>query len=426
MDKILLIGTIISELMAIIICLHAFFGEKIVFDKFLCPLVLIEWAIMYLVSVKALPRICMVIVYGLMWFFCFKRFKKSIGTTTLKFLFGIAVCGLVETAMLFFHSWLQEFFDYRVLTMVDSWCVLAIVCYIGGKISKKVKVIQYRNDIRMRLIILFYLTLQILLLVDYIFFNMPMNLSKLIGATCIFLGYFYVLWITQTKFELERKNLEMNLNKVYGEAYVELVSNIRKRQHDFKNQLGAIYSMHITATTFDELVDMQRQYGDELLKECRYDSILTNCTNPVLAGYLYQRCLSCESIGIKVDYDIRIMKAECICPLHEIIEMVGILIDNACESFLGTDCVQLGIKLNFKENEENIILAVSNPSRVLKYSEIENMFKMGISSKGKNRGIGLARLKEIVNQCGSEVEVMNYQENDENWIMFQVRIGKSR
>ena len=105
--------------------------------------------------------------------------------------------------------------------------------------------------------------------------------------------YFFWIQAQRMKIELEKKKLEMELQDTYGNAYKELISEMRRRQHDFMNQLGAIYSMHVTAESLEDLIQKQSGYGKILKEQCRYDKILTGCGNAILAGYLYP-----ESVNI--------------------------------------------------------------------------------------------------------------------------------
>ena len=72
----------------------------------------------------------------------------------------------------------------------------------------------------------------------------------------------------------------------------------------------------------------------------------------------------------------------------------------------------------------SIIISVSNPTEYIPFSEIENMFVCGYSSKGENRGIGLSRVKELANKYEANIKVSNFWYDEENWINFTVEIVK--
>lgn len=79
MNNTIVIVTILSEILAIIISLHAFFEKKVNFDKYLCGTVLVSCTILCLANMTVLPRFCVIMVYILMWCFCYFRFKTHSG-----------------------------------------------------------------------------------------------------------------------------------------------------------------------------------------------------------------------------------------------------------------------------------------------------------------------------------------------------------
>jgi len=237
--------------------------------------------------------------------------------------------------------------------------------------------------------------------------------------------FFYSYGFEQAQNEIAKKNHELELQKKYGDNYDHLLYEIRRRQHDYKNQLGTLYSMHITAKSLDDLISMQKEYGDILLEESRFDSILTHCNNPILAGFLYYKCVECEKIEVKVNYDIYIGQAECRFSLREIIEILGILIDNACENVKAEESLEKQICLKIWESSDKLIIFVANPARYIPFSEIDKMFIRGYSSKGENRGIGLERVMELINKYDAEIKVYNSgHEDTANWINFEIQMLK--
>lgn len=235
--------------------------------------------------------------------------------------------------------------------------------------------------------------------------------------------YISAIRTQNAKHELDKKKLELKMHEAYGDAYKELISEVRKRQHDFANQLGAIYSMHLTASSLEELVKEQQQYGNVLLEKNRYDKILTGCNNFILAGYLYYRCVIYEQSNVQVDYQIHVDTACCCLPLYEVIEILGILLTNAYENY-NKDTEDKRIGLVVQENEKNLMIEVSNRAKELTSKEIEKIFSEGYSSKGENRGIGLARVKQLISKVEAELIVINQIRDNENWVNFRVVIPK--
>ena len=106
------------------------------------------------------------------------------------------------------------------------------------------------------------------------------------------------------RYKMEQKSMELKMHEIYGKTFEGMLENIRIRQHDYKNQLAAIYGMHLTADSFEELVESQKQYCDNLVREGRYDSILTSCNDKILAGFLYTKFAECEKVGMEINFEV--------------------------------------------------------------------------------------------------------------------------
>lgn len=422
MDKLIVIATLFAELLAMLICWYSIFKKPIKIDFYFCGIIVFEMTIMYLVWEGKLHRLFFIIQYIVLWLYFFIRFKFTIKNTLIKFIYGIAICGLLEILLLCITLPFQNYIDYMILSIIDSCLMLLIMCIFSARISKSVKILDIQNDKKLETMLLFYVIIELLLFFDLVFKDAPFRVSMMIVAAFIFVGYIYIEKSYRTKVQLEIKNAELKMSKLYGDAYSELILSVRKRQHDFKNQLGVIYSMHLTAKSLEELIESQRTYADMIIEQCKYDSILTNCNNKILAGYLYYKCIECENEGILVEYDISVKREEFSIPIHELIELLGILIDNACEEVKdSSDCK---ISLKIKDNIENIMVIIANPASPLKSNEIDEMFIMGKSSKGENRGIGLARLKEIAETNNTSVLVENEIRDNCNWLRFEIEFSK--
>jgi len=425
MDKVLAIITLLVEAITVLQCMQIVFKQRIRVDKYTVGLVLIHIVIYLLINLGIMPFIGVIVVYLFIGVFCYFKFRKSIAETLVRFLVSCALIAGIESVSVFITNLLINT-DNAMFVLVTSSVIglifsylIRIICCVWDKYIKG------NRDVRKLGLVLFY-GLQIVgLFTEYHYSKSTVKMYILIVSTFLICIFLYVNKLEQAQNEIAKKNYELELQKIYGETYEHLLGEVRKRQHDYKNQLAAIYGMHLTAQTLDELVTMQKTYGAELRENNKFDSILTCCNNPILAGFIYYRCVACENENIAVDYDIHIEQAECCFALHEIIEILGILIDNACECVKMDNSLEPHIRLEFQEEVDKIVFSVSNPSKYISFSEIDKMFIGGYSSKGENRGIGLARVKELVKKYEAEINVFNSNPYEkENWICFLVKIGK--
>lgn len=425
MDELLIIVTLLAEAITVFQCIQIVFMQRIKFDSSTVGFIFVDVVIYLLINLGVIPFIGVIAVYIFLWVFCYFKFKRTITETIVRFMVSCALIAGIEGIAILIFDFFKNTDNTELLLPLSSIISLVLVylirmiCYVFVKYRKEKRKIWKSG------ITLFY-GLQIVgLFIDYHYNKRAINIYIVIVSTFLICIFFYVYKLEQAQNEIERKNYELEVRKIYGETYEGLLWEVRKRQHDYKNQLAAIYGMHLTAKSLEELVRMQKQYGDVLSNNCKFDSILTQCNNPILAGFIYYRCVSCQNENIAMDYKIHVRQATCCFALHEIIEILGILIDNACECVKRETGLEQCIRLEFLEDKEKIVFSVSNPVNYISFSEIDKMFIKGYSSKGENRGIGLARVLELVDKYAAEIKVFNSNPCDkDNWICFWIEIRK--
>lgn len=414
------------ELLMIEICIHIVWDKKLKFGVTTIILFVYNGVALMLVANGIIPEYCRYIIYLLIFINCFYEFRKPVVETIVKFLIAMTFAIITEILAVFIVMPFMQIFssESRVLVMINM--ISVILVYMLGWIFRKQKslIIMKFKDIKVYRVVLIGVIPLIVIIIDYSIYHTIRTIYDLSIISLVLLIYRYLSKIQTAESELEKKNLELELQRIYSDAYKELITEVRQRQHDFKNQLSAVHSMHLVANSLEELVQMQSEYCEKLAENIRYDQILTGCNDSVLAGYLYYKCLACEKLGVQIDYRVRINDTKCQLGLHELIEILGILVDNACEQVITNNYEDKRIELNVQENEEDIILKVSNPSQFLTSMEIEKMFESGYSTKGENRGLGLARIKQLVNKYNLDLIVSNVPKAEENWFLFQLIISK--
>jgi len=222
--------------------------------------------------------------------------------------------------------------------------------------------------------------------------------------------------------KLEQKQLELDLREKYEEVYSKLLSEMRLKQHDYKNQISALYSIGLVNNGEETVAKNQKEYGDKLLQSTEFDHLLLNSDNAVLSGYVYTICNEARRHGIEIEPRVACAKRDLAIPLHEIIEVLGILLNNSIEYLDSVMGINKTIKLSIYEDSNRIHIHVDNTSEYKTYEEMERMFEEGYSTKGEDRGIGLYSLKNIVTRYKGELIVHHYKSEDTNWTSIGVVI----
>lgn len=413
------------EILLILLCVHGVFKAKFKFTIVNALIILLDLIVMALIHMELVGQFATGIIYLLLFVYCIWKFKRKFWETVGFFILSVVLIALIEI--------ISSLVALPVATLFDNSATLMIIVNLIGVVLA-ISIIKF-PDIRKRkfgisfdrekwgtLIVISGLCMLVILIdyrlrgeVDQIYYFLFLVASV---VTCV-----TTIKTQEARNELEKKQLELEMQEIYGDAYKNLISEVRRRQHDFVNQLGAIYSMHLTANSLEELVEEQQKYGNVLLEKSRYDKILTGCNNSILAGYLYYKCVAYEESNVQVDYQVHVDTAYCCLSLHEVIEILGILLTNAYENY-STDIEEKRIGLIVQENANNLMIEVSNLAKELTTKEIDRMFHEGYSSKGKNRGIGLARVKQLVSNAEADLVVENQTKDNKNWIKFRVMIPK--
>ncbi len=224
--------------------------------------------------------------------------------------------------------------------------------------------------------------------------------------------------------EIRNQERELKLYQLYIQPLEELVKEIRVRQHEFDNHINAILNMHLTVDDYDQLVESQSAYIYEVRRDSanRYLPLL-RISDKVLAGFLYSKIVNAPN-GIETDVEVRNWELLSRVSEHILIEVIGSLVDNAYEASSETGG---RVKMFLDSHDDRLVFEILNRYRKLSIEEIEQFFVYGYSTKeqkgsSKKRGIGLARVKSLIEKTGGEITVGQEEIEQENYVHFTVVI----
>lgn len=241
----------------------------------------------------------------------------------------------------------------------------------------------------------------------------------------IFLIILVFCGIAERKFSedmIQNQEKELKLYQLYIQPMEELVKEIRARQHEFDNHINAILNMHLTVGDYDELVERQSAYIHEVRRDSANKYLpLLRISDKVLAGFLYSKIVSSPE-NVETDVEVQNWKVISQASEHWLIEMIGGLVDNAYEATAETGGK---VRILLDSKEDRLVFEVFNQYRRLSFEEIGRFFEYGYSTKEKavqKRGVGLTRVKRLVDKSGGEIMVGQEEVGGENYIHFTVII----
>ncbi|MCJ8010942.1 GHKL domain-containing protein [Paenibacillus sp. KQZ6P-2] len=212
----------------------------------------------------------------------------------------------------------------------------------------------------------------------------------------------------------EQRRAQVTENRIKAiEKYIpiidELVAEVRARQHEFSNKLLAISSILQSAEDMETAREQVSMYVDNVkLTDGQHE--LLNMDHKVIAGFLYTKMKRAEQLKMNLCIERSVPVSDFPCEDHDLIEVLGILIDNAMEACYGGDTITVNM-LRYHDRYE---LTVSNPAEYMDNTRMMQLFKLGYSTKSthsKDRGYGLYNVQQIAKQYNGKIIARNDQKH---------------
>lgn len=415
--------SLLFEMLSVIVCIHRLYNKKVQFDISAIAVVLLSTFIFEIVNLHGANKVLTFFVYGLVVGYCIWRFKDSVFgaviNTVLTMVFLIIIQFSITVLLHFFTTLgtVEKGLGVNIVTFASCmWLMPKCKVFILPKILKRntgFLLFVIGSILGISLLLQFWQRTSGLIYLEVFLIAIPIVL-----LTLVLIGKWGLV-------QNEKREIEKELFAALSmqEKQEELVKQVRMRQHEFKNHLAAIMATHYTYKSYEKLVDAQRQYCGELINENKYNDLLA-LENSVVIGFLYQKFQEIELNDIDIKYKVNGKLPFDLIPAHCLVEMIGILLDNAEQALLKNSSNKT-IQIYFCEGENECQFRVSNPFRCVGYDEVMSWFKAGVSTKGEGRGLGLYRLDNLCNECGCDVICKNVSLENENWIEFIIRIRKA-
>ena len=183
--------------------------------------------------------------------------------------------------------------------------------------------------------------------------------------------------------------------KLYAEA-------LRAQTHEFMNKLHAIAGLN-------DIGD-QRMLSAYLAKILNHQQtevgfVVSRFKDPILAGFLLGKLSFARESGVELS-----ISGDGILPepaeqeiVHEVITILGNLIDNALEAVKDISSKKVSVRFDYFENVLNV--EVHDSGKGIEEVLSRHIFLKGFSTKGENRGYGLYLVQQSLEKIKGEIEV---------------------
>lgn len=197
------------------------------------------------------------------------------------------------------------------------------------------------------------------------------------------------------KTEVNRLAEQLTGVRTYAES-------LRAQSHEFMNKLHVILGM-VRMGYHDELAGFISKLVDHRNQEAGI--ITRNIKDPALAGFLMGKLSYAreENVELNIINETVIPEPDTDETTHELITIIGNLIDNAAEA-LG-EYEDRTIHLHLKYLHQQLFIKVTDSGPGIPDDILDKVFEKGFSTKGEGRGYGLYLVKQSIERLGGTIEV---------------------
>ncbi len=414
---------VLWEFIAVVVCIHAIYNIKIKLDIKLVALVLVTLGTIELILRLNWNNVTTLCVFVFMVVYCVCKFKDNFLGAIISTLLMLIVTGMLQ--FVFLLPFCRVSVKYEELRML---LINSLVAVSSLWILPKVKIYKLREIIRRREKFVFLIFLAILFVTLLLTIKwkaqgkISISFFVLTIPALMILMWLLIKWdLTENEKELVQN--ELTVTKTMQREYDDLLTSVRLREHGFKNHLAALLSLKYTSNSYEELVRQQDNYYGKIRDENRYNKLLF-LGDSTISGFLYEKFCQAEDEEIFITYEIKGSFSGSMMPMYHIIEILGILIDNAIEAQSEKEQSRQ-LEFLFEEQKNKYLFKVTNPYVYASYQEIESWFLQNKSSKGKNRGLGLYYVKKLCEKYDGYILCRNIARTQENWIEMLLEIKKA-
>lgn len=197
---------------------------------------------------------------------------------------------------------------------------------------------------------------------------------------------------------LKQKKFEQKHLQNYTDEIVGLYNEIRGFRHDYA---GMLVSMQMAIDSGD-LQEIDRVYNEVLVKanhKLRSDKYtyfdLNNIEDSALRSLVAQSIVYARNNGVEFTLEVKDIITRLPIDLLDLVRIMSVLLNNAVEGSADSYKKQMEVAV-IKMDVETVIV-IQNSCKIT-MTPSEDLFTLGFSTKGRNRGLGLNNVKEILDK----------------------------
>jgi len=190
---------------------------------------------------------------------------------------------------------------------------------------------------------------------------------------------------------------------------------LRAQAHEFRNKLHVILGL-VRTEQYDTLANYVSETVNQ--RETEMSFVTKKIQDPVLAGFLIGKLSFARESGASLSFD---------CPsklpmpasseiTHELITIIGNLLDNAMEAIAGSSNKKVDLRLDYAE--DILTIEVKDTGMGMTKSLQNRILDKGFSTKGETRGFGLYLSAQAIERLEGEMIVSSKPGKGTNFAVY--------
>lgn len=223
------------------------------------------------------------------------------------------------------------------------------------------------------------------------------------GITLGFMALNIFFLIYNVKYEKQKKVLE-TYNR-YSSITANLIDDIKKRQHEFKNHINTIYG--IAQVTDEKLVKGKIiEYIQNVNKSMHDTDYIIQVKDEIIAAIIYNKVCEAKDKYIDFIYEID-NNVDLEVSDYELSEILNNLLDNAFEAVIKIQAAERKVELKIYREKENKIIEVKNTIAAEEMDQTSMFFNKGFSTKREEgHGYGLYNVKRLIESNKGKIQLV--------------------
>lgn len=412
---------LLFEVLAIILALWALHGTKKKPTIATLFYVCVELIVVSSVEMGWLPQLFLYLLYLGIIVLCIFEFGDKVYEACIYTVLDMVLLSVIQMACaLFLCTLLQSLYtDIIITTLINViTCAILTLLFLKCDLHKYVNSILKSNVLGKIILIGGGVIIVYICIISRRSMQIYWKDAVLIIAFAVLVFSVALQWQKEMWLSKQKAEELMSYQK-YNLIYKDLISDVRRRQHEFNNHVQAIFSMNLLAEDLEDLIDRQNEYCNKMMANNTTNKLLREDIPSVFAGFLYTKITQAENKKITVKYRISLNNIEEYISFIDLVEITGNLFDNAMEAMEEWDGKKI-IEFGIFQIEESLHIEISNPYSKKKSEKLEGMMEEGKSSKGEGRGLGLSNVKKLVDKYHGSLDIKMIEKIDAEYIIFRI------